>query len=168
MGADFCDRDDVQRMLNESNSDAVKCIYNPGPSKRIRLSSACQSSLPSQVLVDVFEFIYGKDEAPAGYEVYPSYVGRFPSGAYWIVEQNQALRVPVIRSASDHQQAFHLKVSSVLFCRVLWPHGECRDTPLRGASRMAKMFIDGIEVRLQPNFCFITSFLPAGGLGITF
>jgi hypothetical protein len=144
VGADFCDRHDVQAMLKESGSDIVKCIYNPGPQKKIRLSHSCQSSIPSEVIYHLFTSVYGYlgDE----YEYIPSGSWPYPSGTYWIIDQHQAFPIPRIRKISNHQETVIPKVSSILFCRALWPHGECRDSPVRGARRIAKIFIDDVEV----------------------
>jgi hypothetical protein len=149
VGVDFCDRDDVQMMLNDSNSDMVKCVYNPGLQKRIRLSLSCQSSLPSSKLTDVFENVI---KFPPNVDVSPQPTGGcFESGCIWIIEPGTSFRIPSIQYPG-HENKQMIKVGSILFCRELWPHNECRDNPLRGATRIAKIFIDGIEVR-SINIC---------------
>ncbi len=144
VGVDFCDRDDVQMMLNYSNSDLVKCVHNPGLRKRIRLSPSCQSSLPSSKLTDVFENLYGN--VPGIISISPEPTGGcHASGCVWILEQGESFRIPRIQYPGLASTQM-IKVGSILFCRELWPHNECRDSPLRGATRIAKIFVDGIEV----------------------
>ena len=162
VGADFCDRPDLKDMLRHANSDRVKCIYNPGPSKRIRFSYSCQSSLPSheslhqlRTIYSVFDFGFSANtewnSAQREFLQYdpPGHSGHYlSSGVYWEINQNQAFRIPAIRLVSNGQvrEEHQMMVSSVLFCRELMNPGDCRDNPLRGARRSARIFVDGIEV----------------------
>lgn len=186
VGADFCDRPDLEDMLKRANSDRVKCIYNPGPSKRIRFSYSCQSSFPSHESLDSLSTIYstidfgfalntewksrdpGLGEHPSGLQYNSGYGVNFwgggrlrSAGVVWEINQNQAFRIPSIQRVDGSGQVLEerqMMVSSVLFCRELMGPGDCRDNPLRGARRSAKIFVDGIEVFARSGYLCFKSF----------
>lgn len=166
LGADFCDRSDVQKMLNESNSDKVKCIYNPGLPKRIRFSTICHSSLPSphadwhkrHFLIGAQEYGKGLHEhyLRTGYfSPNPDSLPDFEHGAFWTIGQEATFRVPVLKDRDTDAVIHNFTMNSVLFCRNLkkimmfdtgQTHFACIDNPLRSATRTARIFLDGIQV----------------------
>ena len=157
VGVDFCDRLDVQQMLNASGSDFVRCIYNPGPAKHIRLSKSCHSSQPTNVANNV-EHRYLKTHDLLGYVMDPAPDGDNPRfGSFWTLGSNQTMRLPVVHIGP--QETMPLRVSAILYCRNLEQSSfKCLDNPLKDATRRAKIFIDGIEVRFKPLIiCFLFS-----------
>lgn len=100
VGVDFCDRSDIQNMLNESNSDRVKCVYNPGNRKRVRFAHACQSSTPSHVSLDQRKHIYSGepewDDKLWNFDP-PGGCHGCKSGAHWLINAGQKFRLPVLR-----------------------------------------------------------------------
>ena len=158
VGTDFCDRDDVQKMLTQSGSDRVKCIYNPGPSKNIRISRACDSSSPG--VVDQYKSVVASLFSETQLKVvHPNWVFHpRPDGdsninihsimhSYWTIGQGQNMRLPVVHNGSGSVMLYP-RANAILYCRVLFDHN-CVDHPLRGASRTAKIFIDGAEVNMH-------------------
>ncbi len=134
-------------MLNETGSDLIRCIYNPGAEKRIRLSSGCHSSLPTGVANNVEKgYFKSSDISPYGLSYDPAPNGDDPRyGSYWTIAQGQAMPVPAI-TAGGSVIARH-RLNAILYCRTL-EHGsqKCIDNPLRSATRTAKIFIDGVQV----------------------
>jgi hypothetical protein len=154
VGSDFCDRSDVQKMLNETNSDLVKCIYNPGNSKIIRFSSVCHSSVPSDHMNLLEQGLIGTEPISpnllmtANFFPSPDFLNPM-SGAVWTIQPGEHFRVPVLKDTSTGDIIHSFRVNSVLFCRVMKITGmvnSCVDNPLRSATRIAKILVDGIEV----------------------
>lgn len=135
-------------MLNASGSDFVRCIYNPGPAKHIRLSRSCHSSLPTNVANNV-EHSYFKTHELEGHVFDPAPDGddqRY--GSYWTIGSNQTMRLPVKHLGP--QTSIPLRVNAILYCRNIEQSSfKCVDNPLRGATRRAKIYIDGIEVSFK-------------------
>jgi hypothetical protein len=158
VGADFCDREDVQKMLNQSGSDRVKCIYNPGPSKNIRISRACDSSSPGvvnqykSVIQNLFSETQLRNIVHPNWTYFPRPVGDSDFNhhpivhSYWTIGQGQNMTLPVVHDLNGNVM-FHPRANAILYCRTLLQHS-CLDHPLRSATRTAKIFIDGVEVYL--------------------
>lgn len=157
-------------MLEESNSDGVKCIYNPGNTKRVRFGYACQSSTPSHVSMDQRKTIYSAPPIlDRHYEYKWSKQGTCvgcKTGAHWTINQGDIFQLPKNHEMGydgEVQKVFEMKFSAVLYCRTLWElgemgnwgTGECTDHPLRGASRVAKIYIDGVEVQHLAVLCVV-------------
>ncbi len=154
---DFCDRPDIQKMLNESNSDQVKCVFNPGDAKRVRFTHACQSSTPSHVPLEQRKNIY-REHPEWDWKLWnfdpPATCIGCKSGAHWTINPGERYRLPILRERYGEPYVYNVKISGILYCRDIWTggeyanwgDGECTDHPLRGASRLAKIYVDGTEV----------------------
>jgi hypothetical protein len=134
-------------MLNETGSDLIKCIYNPGASKRIRFSSACHSSLPTNVANNVEHGLFKDSNILSfGLSYHPPPDGSNERyGSYWTIGQGQIMNVPVL--SAGNQVVGSQRLNAILYCRTL-EHGsqKCIDNPLRSATRTVKIFIDGVQV----------------------
>lgn len=156
VGTDFCDRDDVQKMLNKTGSDSIRCIYNPGATKRIRLSRSCHSSLPTGVANNVEQGYFRASEIGAHGLLYdpPPDGDDARYGSYWTIPHDQTLRVPVMTSQGN--VAGPQRLNAILYCRTLEQSShKCIDNPLRSATRTAKIFIDGVQVSVTCFFLFL-------------
>jgi hypothetical protein len=147
-------------MLNRSSSDHVKCVFNPGNAKRVRFAHACQSSTPSHVSLDQLKNIYsGTPELDGKLWNFdpPGTCHGCKSGAHWTIMPGERFRLPILRNGTS---VYDMKISAILFCQtlmggdpMLWGNGECTVHPLRGATRLAKIYVDGIEVGHSECFC---------------
>ncbi len=153
VGADLCDRDDVQKMLNETGSDSIRCIFNPGAAKRIRLSTSCHSSLPTGVANNVEQGYFRANEIGEHSLLYnppPDGIdARY--GSFWTIPHNQSMPVPVVTAQGN--VIGRQRLNAILYCRTLEQSSQkCIDNPLRSATRTAKIFIDGVQVSVAYLF----------------
>jgi hypothetical protein len=143
----------VEKMLNETGSELIRCVYNPGATKRIRFSSACHSSLPTGIANNIERGFFRASEIQSyGLSYNPPPDGddaRY--GSYWTIGQGQILTVPVISSGGSVIGSQRL--NAILYCRTLEPGSQkCVDNPLRSSTRTAKIFIDGLQVSFADRF----------------
>lgn len=137
VGSDLCDRPDIETMLRNAGSDRIKCIHNPGAAKRVRFGFACHSAGPP---LELGSMIHGPSDDSAY-----SYLPPFDGHNWYNIGGEDNFTVPTILKPGQAPSV--MIIFSVLFCRSTnGGTGECADTPIRGATRVASASIDGQTV----------------------
>ena len=120
-------------MLHSVNSDRIKCLFNPGSSKRVRFGFSCHATGPPAEL-------YSMIHAPSVNTTY-SYSPPFDGDNWYTIGAGHNFTVPSIHIPG--QVPTVMNILSILFCRNLNGQNECDDVPIRGATRVASAYIDG-------------------------